>query len=114
MKLWTSYLESKGAAVELPAAPIKAKAWAKLSQKQQRSYKLKYIRDHNARIDKSNVLFVFNVGGYVGNSVTLEIGYALAKNKEIYAMYPDQEQGRDVLYKGYCKNPEDLMKAITQ
>jgi hypothetical protein len=38
------------------------------------------------RIDESDIVYVFNPKGYVGKSVSIDIGYAYAKNKTIFAM----------------------------
>jgi len=39
-------------------------------------------------IDDSDVIYIVNPEGYVGKSVSVDIGYAFAKNKRIYAMCP--------------------------
>lgn len=38
---------------------------------------------HLKSIDQSDLLFIVNPGGYIGNSTLMEIGYAIAKNKII-------------------------------
>jgi hypothetical protein len=40
------------------------------------------------KIDQADVMYVVNPNGYVGKSVSLDIGYAYARNKPIYTMYP--------------------------
>jgi hypothetical protein len=40
------------------------------------------------KIDDSDVVYIVNPGGYVGKSVSVDIGYAYAKNKRVYAMCP--------------------------
>ena len=40
------------------------------------------------KIDQADVVYVVNPGGYVGKSVSVDIGYAYAKNKPIYVMRP--------------------------
>ncbi|TKB49168.1 TIR domain-containing protein [Ferrimonas aestuarii] len=40
------------------------------------------------RIDQSDITFIVNFDGYVGKSVTLDIGYALGVDKPIYALEP--------------------------
>jgi nucleoside 2-deoxyribosyltransferase len=40
------------------------------------------------RIDDADVIYVVNPEGYVGKSVCVDIGYARAKNKPMYVMYP--------------------------
>ncbi len=41
-----------------------------------------------ARIQCSDVIYVFNDSGYVGKSVALDVGYALALKKTIYSLEP--------------------------
>jgi hypothetical protein len=43
---------------------------------------------HLERIDRAGCIFVFDPGGYVGRSVVMEIGYARARAKPIYALAP--------------------------
>jgi len=38
-------------------------------------------------IDNADVVYVVNSEGYVGKSVSVDIGYAYAKNKSIYVMH---------------------------
>jgi len=40
------------------------------------------------KIDESNIIYIINKDGYVGKSTLLDIGYAHAKNKQIYALEP--------------------------
>jgi len=40
------------------------------------------------RIDESDVVYIVNPDGYVGRSVSVDIGYAYAKDKPIYAIRP--------------------------
>lgn len=112
MKLWAGFLRKNGIIVELPKIGKDTVIWDTLSESEQRKQKLEFIIDHNERIDRSDVLFVFNIDGHVGNSVTLEIGYAIAKGKKIYAFKKDDEQGRDVIYAGYCPAPEKLLEVL--
>jgi hypothetical protein len=39
------------------------------------------------KIDEADVVYVINPEGYVGKSVCLDIGYAYAKNKQIFMMH---------------------------
>jgi len=39
------------------------------------------------KIDSADVVYVVNPDGYVGKSVSVDIGYAYARNKPIYAMH---------------------------
>jgi len=39
------------------------------------------------KIDEADVVYVVNPGGYIGRSVSVDIGYAYARNKPIYVMH---------------------------
>ncbi len=38
------------------------------------------------KIDKADIVYIVNPNGYVGKSVSADIGYAYARNKSIYVM----------------------------
>lgn len=106
-------VEKLGAPVLIP--PLKTwteEEWKALSDSQ----KLEEIKiltlNHFKKIDEADVVFVFNKHGYAGISVSLEIGYAQAKGKPIYALTKDEEHAREVLYKGYAASPQDLVKYL--
>jgi len=40
------------------------------------------------KIDQADVIYVVNPEGYIGKSVSLDVGYAYAKNKSIVVMHP--------------------------
>ena len=44
------------------------------------------IMRHLERMDRAELIFVFNKGGYLGNSVVMEIGYAYAQRKPVYVL----------------------------
>ena len=46
------------------------------------------IIQHLERLDRAECIFVFNKDGYLGNSVVMEIGYAYAQHKPVYALAP--------------------------
>jgi nucleoside 2-deoxyribosyltransferase len=50
------------------------------------------ITRHLERMDRADLIFVFNRDGYLGNSVVMEIGYAYARRKPIYVLAPIQER----------------------
>ena len=50
------------------------------------------ITRHLQRIDQAECIFVFNKDGYAGNSVVMEIGYAYAQRKPVYALAPIQDK----------------------
>jgi nucleoside 2-deoxyribosyltransferase len=49
------------------------------------------ITQHLERMDRADLIFVFNKGGYVGNSVMMEIGYGDARRKPVYTLAPIQD-----------------------
>jgi len=44
---------------------------------------------HRMKIDRSDAIFVVNVGGYVGESVRREIEYAVALGKQVMYLMDD-------------------------
>ena len=61
----------------------------------------------------ADIIFIYNKGGYSGNSTTLEIGYAVALGKPIYALSDkDEELCRRVLIKGVTNTPKELIKKL--
>ena len=40
------------------------------------------------KLDNADVVYVINPGGYIGKSVSVDVGYAYARNKSIYVMHP--------------------------
>jgi nucleoside 2-deoxyribosyltransferase len=40
------------------------------------------------KIDGADVVYIVNPEGYVGKSVSVDIGYAYAKKKSVYVMHP--------------------------
>ena len=55
------------------------------------------VQDHFNKIDESNSLFVVNPGGYIGNSVKVEIGYAKGRGKKIYFLEKTNQPELDCL-----------------
>ncbi|MBI3115549.1 MAG: nucleoside 2-deoxyribosyltransferase [Candidatus Kerfeldbacteria bacterium] len=86
--------------------------WAKLSDDYKRFVALGLTHDHFYKIQMADVVFVFNEGGYVGNSTTLEIGYAVALGKPIYALAADEELCRHVLFREIIRSPVELAKRL--
>lgn len=111
MDEWVQQLRASGITAYAPRQK-QPQNWDKLNDVERRQFWLQFINEHNQAIDDHDAMFVFNPDGKVGNSVTLEIGYALAKGKPIYAMSPDSEIGRDVVYSGYCESVEELIKIL--
>jgi len=61
----------------------------------------------------ADVVFVYNKDGYSGNSTTLELGYAMALGKPIYALSDkDGELCRKVLFRDFFTKPSELVKVL--
>ncbi len=87
--------------------------WAKLmSEDYQKFVAQGLTHDHFYKIQMADVVFVFNKDGYVGNSTTLEIGYAVALGKPIYALTKDNELCRHVLFREIISSPSVLAKKL--
>jgi hypothetical protein len=69
--------------------------------------------EHFDYIRKADVCFVFNQEGYVGTSVTLEMGYAHALGKPIYSLEVSTgDPCRDSLIDGVTKTPFELLAKL--
>jgi len=87
--------------------------WDKLSDQYKNFTALGLTHDHFYKIRMADIVYLFNEGGYSGNSTTLEIGFAMALGKPIYALTDkDEERCRKVLIRGVCKTPKDLIKIL--
>jgi hypothetical protein len=60
------------------------------------------------KIDDADVIYVVDPQGYVGKSVSVDIGYAYAKNKLIYVMHPVDDPPIMKMVNGVL-SPEDLI-----
>ena len=69
--------------------------------------------DHLYKIRIADVVYVYNKDGYIGVSTTMEVGYAVALNKPIYAFDEnDEEICRKIIFSGFINTPEDLVKYL--
>ena len=109
---WAEVLRGTGVQVYVPTKEVADGQWDVMSLSRRRSLQKQLIEAHHREIDEADILFVLNQDGYIGSSVTLEIGYALGLGKLVYAMQPDVELGRDVMYAGYCKTPAELLAVL--
>lgn len=68
---------------------------------------------HFYKIRMADVVYILNKDGYSGVSTTLEIGYAVALNKPIYAFSEnDEEICRKIIFSGFADNVEGLIKYL--
>lgn len=87
--------------------------WEKLSDYRKNFVALGLTHDHFYKIRMADVVYIFNPNGYAGNSTTMELGYAAALGKPIYALSDkDDERCRRVLIKEIVKTPTQLAKKL--
>ena len=68
---------------------------------------------HFAQIRKADVCFIYNKEGYIGVSTTLEMGFAAACDKPIYALEEDTtDPPRGVLIDEIIPTAEELLKKL--
>ncbi len=106
-------LKKKGVTVYEPYLHSGQQEWENLSKEYKEFIALGLTHDHFYKIRMADVVFLFNKDGYSGNSTTLEIGYAVAKNKPIYALSDEDEHlCRKVLFRGIMKTSEELLEKL--
>ena len=72
-----------------------------------------FTLEHFDWIRKADVCFIYNKENYVGASVTLEMGYACALGKPIYALKEKTgDPCRDSLIDKIVSTPKDLLKLL--
>lgn len=107
-------LKKKGIVVYEPYLHEGGGKWDKLSQEYKNFVALGLTHDHLYKIRMADVVFVYNKDGYAGYSTTLEIGFAVALGKPIYALSDiDEDICRRVLFRKVIKTPEELIKELS-
>lgn len=113
MRDFARKLKERGIVVYEPYLHSGGKEWNTLSEAYKKYVFLGLTHDHFYKIKKADVVFVYNKDGYIGNSTTLEIGYAVACDKPIYALEEDLKEGcRNVLFTDIIKTPTKLIKRL--
>lgn len=106
-------LQDLGIVVYQPYLHSGQEEWLRLSDDYKKFVALGLTHDHFYKIRMADVVFVYNEGGYSGYSTTLEIGYAVAMAKPIYALHQDEELCRNVLFRGIISTPEELVRQLS-
>lgn len=113
IKEFAKRLKKLGVVVYEPYLHSGQDEWAKLSNDYKKFVALGLTHDHFYKIQMADIVFVFNKDGYAGNSTTLEIGYAVALGKPIYALSDDnKELCRHVLFREIISSPTELAKKL--
>ncbi|MBC7981681.1 hypothetical protein H7X65_01240 [Candidatus Parcubacteria bacterium] len=63
--------------------------------------KKRLATEHYAAIDEADKVYFMTPDGYMGTSLKLELGYAIAKNKPIYFSEPTNDIGLDCYVKEF-------------
>jgi len=106
-------LKKLGVVVYEPYLHSRQDELAKLSEDYKKFVALGLTHDHFYKIRMADVVFIFNKDGYAGNSTTLEIGYAVALGKPIYALSDDNEElCRHILFREIISSPTELAKRL--
>lgn len=88
--------------------------WEDLPEDEKLALAAGFTLRHFHKIRKSDAIYVLNIGGYVGNSVNMEIGYAVALNKRVFYMEEEtSEYNRKILSDGVAKTPKQLVKLLS-
>lgn len=106
-------LRKLGVIVYSPYLNEGKKEWENFSSEYKRFIALGLTHDHFYKIRMADIIFVYNPGGYSGVSTTLEIGYAVAAGKPIYALESDEELCRLVFFRETIASPQELVKTLT-
>ena len=84
--------------------------WDEIKEYDKEFVALGLTHDHFYKIRMADVAYIFNKDGYSGNSTSMEIGYAVALNKPIYAHSDkDDDPCRSVLFRKIISTPEELV-----
>ncbi|HEY0011205.1 MAG TPA: hypothetical protein VGB97_04875 [Candidatus Paceibacterota bacterium] len=68
---------------------------------------------HFQKIRKADAILLYNVDGYIGTSVTLELGFAVGLGKRVYAISDKEEDVcRGILVDGITATPAELARAL--
>jgi nucleoside 2-deoxyribosyltransferase len=106
-------LKAAGVTVFEPYLHRGEEEWEQLSEQYKNFVLLGLVHDHFYKIKMADIVLIFNKGGYSGVSTTMEIGYAMALGKTIYALSVDKdERCRDVLFRKIIKTPKELIKIL--
>lgn len=87
--------------------------WSRIHEFDKRFVAMGLTQDHFKKVRMADAVFVYNKDGYAGVSTSMEIGYAAALNKPIYALSDkDPEICRLSLFQGIIKKPQELLNKL--
>lgn len=106
--------EIKEAGIEVFCPPIvsSTEKWRRLSDKQKKKELKKLIEEHFNEISSSDAILIINKNNYIGTSVNIEIGYAVAKSKRIFTIEPDTDLSRSTLIEAVINGPQQIKELL--
>lgn len=113
MRQFGQELKDAGVVVYEPSLHEGQDEWDNLSRQYKEYVALGLTHDHFYKIQRADVVYVYNQGGYSGVSTTMEIAYAVALGKPIYAHSgEDDELCRRVLFKEVVPTAKKLIPLL--
>ncbi len=85
--------------------------WNLLSKEDKLLLSQKAEKQYLDKLETADIIYVVNPSGYVGPSVLFEIGYAIAKGKDVILLEPIQEYAVMGLVERTMK-PQQLAKLV--
>ncbi|OHA21193.1 MAG: hypothetical protein A2849_01585 [Candidatus Taylorbacteria bacterium RIFCSPHIGHO2_01_FULL_51_15] len=114
VKKFAAELRKLGVDVYAPYHHSGQDEWASFSPEYQTFIALGLTHDHFHKIRLADTVFIYNKGGYAGPSTTLEIGFAVALDKPIYALQKDSELCRHSLFREIVSSAGQLAKRLNR
>lgn len=105
-------LEGEDLEVYCPERVEGTEAWEVMDEVDKRVTLQNLVDKHFRAIDESDVVLIYNEDGYIGTSVNIEIGYAVAKEKRIFTIMVDDDPLRSILFEGVGETPEKLARLL--
>lgn len=114
IRKFVDQMKKKGVVVYEPfLRPGEEGDWNSLSEYDKCFVALGLTHDHFYKIRMADVVYVYNKDGYCGVSTTMEIAYAVACGKPIYAYSDkDDEYCRKVFFREIVKTSSELIKKL--
>jgi nucleoside 2-deoxyribosyltransferase len=112
MENWAVYLRSRDVVVNTPTPGSDNGQYEQLTDQAKRTQRICFLQQHTKLIDQADAVFIFNIHQRIGVSATMEVGYALAKGKRLYALQKDTDIGRDIVFERYCSSKEELFEVL--
>lgn len=111
-KYWAKEIKKAGIEVFCPPILSSTEKWELLSDKEKTKKLKKLIEEHFSEINSSDAVLIINKDGYIGISVNIEIGYAVAKSKHIFTIEPDDDLSRSTLIEAVIKSPQQIKELL--